>query len=166
MFAFLDSPPEIILIIVVVLVLFGGSQLPKLAKNFGKAQQEFKAGLSEGQKDAQKTDDTSRGRRSHDARGAAVTRQTRTAPVASGRGVMSRAGNAVVSGFAMVVTPTLARRFRMRRRSRSLQPPHTPCSMRWSRAYSRHCVGTGQSVQILRARSTPTPSLGKNTAGG
>jgi sec-independent protein translocase protein TatA len=60
MFAFLD-PPEIILIIVVVLVLFGGSQLPKLAKNLGKAQQEFKAGLSEGQKEAtkEKTDDTS-----------------------------------------------------------------------------------------------------------
>ena len=51
MLAFLD-PPEIILIIVVVLVLFGGSQLPKLAKNLGKAQQEFTSGLAEGQKDA------------------------------------------------------------------------------------------------------------------
>ncbi len=50
MLAFLD-PPEIILIIVVVLVLFGGSQLPKLAKNLGKAQQEFKSGLDEGKKD-------------------------------------------------------------------------------------------------------------------
>ena len=49
MFAFLD-PPEIILILVVVLVLFGGAQLPKLAKNLGKAQKEFKEGLSEGQK--------------------------------------------------------------------------------------------------------------------
>jgi sec-independent protein translocase protein TatA len=53
MFAFLD-PPEIILILVVVLVLFGGSQLPKLAKNLGKAQQEFKSGLAEGQKDSQR----------------------------------------------------------------------------------------------------------------
>jgi sec-independent protein translocase protein TatA len=58
MLALLD-PPEIILIIVVVLVLFGGSQLPKLAKNLGKAQQEFKSGLSEGQKDAAKSDDSS-----------------------------------------------------------------------------------------------------------
>ncbi|MEY2580639.1 MAG: sec-independent protein translocase protein TatA [Ilumatobacteraceae bacterium] len=49
MFAFLD-PPEIILILVVVLVLFGGAQLPKLAKNLGKAQKEFKEGLSEGSK--------------------------------------------------------------------------------------------------------------------
>jgi sec-independent protein translocase protein TatA len=55
MLAFLD-PPEIILIIVVVLVLFGGSQLPKLAKNLGKAQQEFKSGLAEGQKETDKTD--------------------------------------------------------------------------------------------------------------
>jgi sec-independent protein translocase protein TatA len=54
MLAFLD-PPEIVLILVVVLVLFGGAQLPKLAKNLGKAQKEFKDGLSEGQKaDAQK----------------------------------------------------------------------------------------------------------------
>ena len=39
------GPPELILILVVVLVLFGGSQLPKLARNLGKAQQEFKKGL-------------------------------------------------------------------------------------------------------------------------
>ena len=48
------DPPEIVLILVVVLVLFGGSQLPKLAKNLGKAQKEFKEGLSEGQKEATK----------------------------------------------------------------------------------------------------------------
>jgi sec-independent protein translocase protein TatA len=47
---------EMGLIIVVILVLFGGSQLPKLAKNLGKAQQEFKSGLAEGQKDADKTE--------------------------------------------------------------------------------------------------------------
>jgi sec-independent protein translocase protein TatA len=64
MFAFLD-PPEIILILVVVLVLFGGAQLPKLAKNLGKAQKEFKEGLADGSKSsdikpADKTvDDTS-----------------------------------------------------------------------------------------------------------
>jgi sec-independent protein translocase protein TatA len=49
MFSFLD-PPEMILIVVVVLVLFGGAQLPKLAKNLGKAQKEFKDGLADGQK--------------------------------------------------------------------------------------------------------------------
>src|SRR3954453_16594636 len=50
MLAFLD-PPEIVLILVVDLVLFGGSQLPKLAKNLGKAQKEFKDGLAEGQEE-------------------------------------------------------------------------------------------------------------------
>jgi sec-independent protein translocase protein TatA len=58
MLSFLD-PPEIILIVVVILVLFGGSQLPKLAKNLGKAQKEFKDGLAEASKsssDAEKTD--------------------------------------------------------------------------------------------------------------
>ena len=40
--------PELIIILVVVLVLFGGSQLPKLAKNLGKAQKEFKDGMGEG----------------------------------------------------------------------------------------------------------------------
>ena len=39
--------PEWIIILVVVLVLFGGSQLPKLAKNLGKAQKEFKDGMAE-----------------------------------------------------------------------------------------------------------------------
>ena len=44
--------PELIIILVVVLVLFGGSQLPKLAKNLGKAQKEFKDGLAEADKPA------------------------------------------------------------------------------------------------------------------
>lgn len=55
MIAFNFGGPEMIIVLVIVLVLFGGSQLPKLAKNLGKAQQEFKAGLSEGQKDGSDT---------------------------------------------------------------------------------------------------------------
>jgi len=50
MFAFLDSPAEIGILVLVVLLLFGGSQLPKLAKNLGQAQKEFKDGLNVGQK--------------------------------------------------------------------------------------------------------------------
>jgi sec-independent protein translocase protein TatA len=61
---FFDSPAEIGIILLVVLLLFGGSQLPKLAKNIGKAQKEFKDGLAEGGKEAKaaeatKTDDES-----------------------------------------------------------------------------------------------------------
>jgi len=47
------GPTEIGLILVAVLLLFGGAQLPKLAKNLGKAQKEFKDGLSASQKDAE-----------------------------------------------------------------------------------------------------------------
>ena len=43
--------PEWIVVLVVVLVLFGGSQLPKLARGFGSAQREFKKGLEEGADD-------------------------------------------------------------------------------------------------------------------
>jgi sec-independent protein translocase protein TatA len=39
--------PQLIIILVVVLVLFGGSQLPKLARNLGKAQKEFRDGMGE-----------------------------------------------------------------------------------------------------------------------
>jgi len=56
MFAAGFGPPEIGLILVIVLVLFGGSQLPKLAKNLGKAQKEFKDGLSAGQAEAKSPD--------------------------------------------------------------------------------------------------------------
>ena len=43
--------PEWIIPLVVLLVLFGGSQLPKLARGIGSAQREFKKGLEEGDKD-------------------------------------------------------------------------------------------------------------------
>jgi len=41
---------EMVIVLVIVLVLFGGSQLPKLAKNLGKAQKEFKAGMDDAEK--------------------------------------------------------------------------------------------------------------------
>ena len=47
----MPSGPEWFIVLAVVLVIFGGSQLPKLAKNLGKAQKEFKDGLAEGQDD-------------------------------------------------------------------------------------------------------------------
>ncbi|MGH9133233.1 MAG: twin-arginine translocase TatA/TatE family subunit [Ilumatobacteraceae bacterium] len=49
--------PEAIIALVIILVLFGGSQLPKLAKNLGKAQKEFKDGLAEGQQNAEAPSD-------------------------------------------------------------------------------------------------------------
>jgi len=40
--------PELLIVLVVVLVLFGGSKLPKLARSLGQAQNEFKQGIKEG----------------------------------------------------------------------------------------------------------------------
>ena len=40
--------PELIIILVVVLVLFGGAKLPKLARSLGQAKNEFEAGTKEG----------------------------------------------------------------------------------------------------------------------
>ena len=58
MFAFLDSPQEIIILVVLLVVLFGGSQIPKLAKNLGKAQTEFKKGLDQGKGEASLPEET------------------------------------------------------------------------------------------------------------
>jgi sec-independent protein translocase protein TatA len=41
----------IIILVVVVLVLFGSTQIPKLARSLGSAQKEFKKGLDEGSSD-------------------------------------------------------------------------------------------------------------------
>ena len=44
--------PELLIVLVVVLVLFGGAKLPKLARSLGQAQSEFKQGM----KDTDETD--------------------------------------------------------------------------------------------------------------
>ena len=55
MISFLEGP-ELIIVLVVVLVLFGGSQLPKFAKNLGSAQKEFKKAMDEGKSDDSSSD--------------------------------------------------------------------------------------------------------------
>ena len=47
----LDLESGLPIILILVLVLFGGSQLPKLARGLGSAQKEFKKGLEEGAAD-------------------------------------------------------------------------------------------------------------------
>lgn len=41
------GPTELIILLVIVLVLFGGAKLPKLAKSLGEAQREFKKGTDD-----------------------------------------------------------------------------------------------------------------------
>ena len=43
--------PELIIVLVVVLLLFGGAKLPKLARSLGQAKNEFEAGTKEGAKE-------------------------------------------------------------------------------------------------------------------
>ncbi|HEU5194702.1 MAG TPA: twin-arginine translocase TatA/TatE family subunit [Methylomirabilota bacterium] len=39
---------ELMIILVIALVLFGGSKLPELARSLGKSMNEFKKGIAEG----------------------------------------------------------------------------------------------------------------------
>lgn len=50
-FAIFDSPADIGIVVVVLLLLFGSSQLPKLARSLGSAQKEFKKGVEEASSD-------------------------------------------------------------------------------------------------------------------
>ena len=38
--------PELIILLLVVLLVFGGAQLPKLARSLGQAQREFRQGTA------------------------------------------------------------------------------------------------------------------------
>jgi sec-independent protein translocase protein TatA len=40
--------PELIIILLIVMLIFGGSKLPKLARSLGESSKEFKKGLAEG----------------------------------------------------------------------------------------------------------------------
>jgi sec-independent protein translocase protein TatA len=42
---------ELLIVLIVVLLVFGSSRLPKLARSLGQAQKEFKQGINEGAKD-------------------------------------------------------------------------------------------------------------------
>ncbi len=45
----IEAPSEILLILLVVLLLFGGKKIPELARSLGKSIGEFKRGQNEGQ---------------------------------------------------------------------------------------------------------------------
>ncbi len=49
------SASELIIVLVIVLIVFGGAKLPKLARSLGQAQKEFKSGLAEGADDEEST---------------------------------------------------------------------------------------------------------------
>lgn len=51
MLADIFGPDLLIVAIVLVVLLFGGAAIPKLARNLGSAKNQFEKGLDEGKKD-------------------------------------------------------------------------------------------------------------------
>jgi len=49
------GPTELIIVLLIILLLFGGAKLPKLARSLGQAQKEFKQGMDDPDK-ADKTE--------------------------------------------------------------------------------------------------------------
>lgn len=52
---------ELLIILLIVLVLFGGAKLPKLARSLGQAQKEFKSGMNEAGAEGQAGESTGTG---------------------------------------------------------------------------------------------------------
>lgn len=50
------GPTELIIVLLIVLLLFGGAKLPKLARSLGEASKEFKKGVEERDKEESKDD--------------------------------------------------------------------------------------------------------------
>lgn len=57
-FGFLDlGAPELLLILLIVLVLFGGSKLPKLSRSVGESMRELRKGLDDNEKSAKQSEE-------------------------------------------------------------------------------------------------------------
>ena len=52
--------PELIIILVILLLLFGSTRLPKLAKSLGESAGELKKGINNGVSDKDKKSDSSK----------------------------------------------------------------------------------------------------------
>ena len=55
------GPTELLIILVLVLLVFGGAKIPKLARSLGQAQREFKEGVADGAKEADTSKSSSSG---------------------------------------------------------------------------------------------------------
>lgn len=82
-------------------------------------------------------------------------------PLSPGRACRSYAVRAASRSRRQEVT--VGRRRSNARRSRSVMPPHTPCSIRRSSAWARHSVRTGQAVQTAFASFCVAPSTNSSS---
>lgn len=53
--------PELIVILVIVIIIFGASRLPQLGEGLGKAIRGFKKGISDSTGEAEKKDNNTKG---------------------------------------------------------------------------------------------------------
>ncbi len=51
--------PELLIILIIVMLVFGAARLPKLARSLGQSSKEFKKGLAEGARDDEQGTDQS-----------------------------------------------------------------------------------------------------------
>ena len=58
-FGFLQNigPWQLLIVVGVIALLFGGSKIPELARSLGKAKGEFKKGLAEGEKEEKEAEE-------------------------------------------------------------------------------------------------------------
>ena len=58
-FGFLQNigPWQLLIVVTVIALLFGGSKIPELARSLGKAKGEFKKGLAEGEKEEKEAEE-------------------------------------------------------------------------------------------------------------
>jgi sec-independent protein translocase protein TatA len=49
------GPTELVIIVLVIVLLFGATKLPQLAKALGQSKKAFREGIEEGEKEASKT---------------------------------------------------------------------------------------------------------------
>lgn len=58
--AFLDlSTPDLLIILVIVLLIFGGKKLPELSRSLGSSMRELRKGINDSGAQKQKTDEQS-----------------------------------------------------------------------------------------------------------
>lgn len=61
-FALLDlGTPELVLILLIVLLLFGGKKLPELSRSLGTSMKELRKGLNEGDEKSKNSEETKQG---------------------------------------------------------------------------------------------------------